>query len=152
MFKKLTLASILLLATLIMAGCSSEASSNNASTNTDTNSQTSGAEKVVVANFHGTRRCASCETVGKYAEETIDKRFKKEQQEGKVVFRSINGQLPENRDMVQKYQARGSSLYINAIRDGEDDIREEMRVWRLTNNKDQFMDYLEGEIKESLNQ
>ena len=152
MLKKMTIASALFLATLIMTGCSSEAPNQTSASEAETNNQTSATEKVVVADFHGTQRCYSCKTVGKYAEATVKKRFPEKNKKGIVVFKEINVDLPENRDIVQKYQARGSSLYINAIRDGEDNIREDSRVWRLINNKKRFMDYLEGEIRESLNQ
>jgi hypothetical protein len=36
--------------------------------------------------------------------------------------------LPENKDMVIKYQARGSSFFVNAITAGKDNIKEDVTV------------------------
>ncbi len=108
------------------------------------------ADKIEVVHFHATQQCWSCITVGKYALKTIQERFPEEYKNGTIVFRDINGQLPENRDMVIKYQARGSSLFVNAIADGRDNIQEDIRVWRLITNENNFMDYFESKLKELL--
>ncbi|MDZ7611230.1 MAG: nitrophenyl compound nitroreductase subunit ArsF family protein [Candidatus Moranbacteria bacterium] len=170
MWKKMLIIPAFALAAVFLAGCSgetqensSEAQTQGTQTETQSNPTSSAAnddlprsqakidaDKVVLANFHGTQRCVACETVGEYSEETVKQRFKEEVQEGKVVFKSINGQLPENKELVQKYQARGSSLYINAIKDGEDNIKEDTRVWRLISSEEKFMDYLENEINSYL--
>ena len=73
-----------------------------------------------------------------------------ELESGKVVFREINGELPENKEVVVKYQARGSSLFINAIRGEQENITEDVAVWRLVNNEDQFVSYLENKLNKLL--
>jgi len=108
------------------------------------------ADKIEVVHFHATQQCWSCTTVGKYALKTIQERFPKEYKNGMIVFRDINGELPENRDMVIKYQARGSSLFVNGITGEQDHIQEDVRVWRLVNDEQAFMDYFEGKLKELL--
>lgn len=85
-------------------------------------------EKIEVVHFHATQQCWSCITVGEYALKTIKKKFSEEYKNGTIVFRDINGELPENKDMVIKYQARGSSLFVNAITMGKDDIEEDVTV------------------------
>ena len=69
-------------------------------------------EKIEVYHFHGTNQCYSCKTVGNYAEETINTYFSDELKSGKVVFASINIDLAENKELVDKYEAKGSSLII----------------------------------------
>jgi hypothetical protein len=63
-----------------------------------------------------------------------------------VAFLEINGELPENRDTVIKYQARSSSLFINVIRGEQEEISEDTAVWRLVNNQAQFSNYLETKL------
>lgn len=105
------------------------------------------AEKIEVVHFHATQQCWSCKTVGEYALKTIKEKFPEEYKNGKIIFKDINGELPENRDIVIEYQARGSSLFINAIRNGEDNIEEDTTVWRLITNEEQFISYFEDKLK-----
>ncbi|MBL7156201.1 MAG: hypothetical protein ISS87_01200 [Candidatus Pacebacteria bacterium] len=104
-------------------------------------------DKIEVVHFHGTHQCWSCITVGKYALKTIKEKFPEEYRNGAIVFRDINGELAENKEIVIKYQARGSSLFINAVSDSKDNIEEDTTVWRLINNKEKFIDYFENKLK-----
>lgn len=99
-----------------------------------------------MVHFHATHQCFSCITVGKYALQTIKDKFPEEYQSGKVVFKDINIELPENKEIVVKYQARGSSLFINAISDDKYNIEEDTTVWRLVNNQEKFTDYFEDKL------
>ena len=108
------------------------------------------ADKIEVVHFHATQQCISCITVGKYAKQTIDEKFPEEVKSGKIVFKEINAELPENQAIVTKYQARGSSLFVNAIRRDIDDIAEDTTVWRLVNSESQYITYFEGKLKSLL--
>lgn len=112
--------------------------------------QKQSAEKIEVIHFHATQQCWSCTTVGEYTLKTIKERFPEEYKNDTIVFRDINGELPENRDMVMKYRAGGSSLYVNAIRSGLDNIEEDTTVWRLVSNEQQFLNYFESKLKRLL--
>ena len=104
------------------------------------------ADKIIVANFFGTQRCPSCLTIGKLTKKTLEEKFASELESGKIVFKEINGELPENREIVTKYQARGSSLFVNAIRGESDDIQEDTTVWRLVNNEAEYISYFENKL------
>ena len=136
---------------IILTGCSN---SNAQVNNTNSNSQdlpmskaSQAAEKIEVVHFHATQQCWSCKTVGEFALKTIKDKFPEDYKNGTIVFKDINGELPENRDLVIKYQASGSSLFINAITSGQDKIEEDVTVWRLINNESQFVNYFENKIK-----
>ncbi len=105
------------------------------------------AEKVQVYVFHSTNRCYSCITMGKYTKETVEKFFQPELQSGKIEFKEINVDLPGNREIAAKFKATGSSLFINAITDGKDNIRQEVQAWRLLGKQNIFHDYLSAKIK-----
>lgn len=113
-------------------------------------SSTMSADKIEVVHFHATQQCWSCITVGEYALKTIKEKFSQEYENGKIVFKDINAELPENKDMVIKYQARGSSLFVNAIRDGKDNIEEDITVWRLVSNENQFVSYFQNKLNNLL--
>lgn len=150
--KKYILVSAFLVFSLLLAGCGNQTQQNSNDSQADSSSTISEikADKIEVVDFHGTNRCYSCETIEKYAQETIEEYFPKELADGKITFRSVNGELPENRDIVIKYQARGSSLFINAIINGKENIMEETTVWRLIGNEQKFKTYFSGEIKKLL--
>lgn len=148
MSKKLLLFSLLIVGVIFLAGCGSK-TSNQAENNTQNKAETV-AEKIEVVHFHATQQCWSCITVGEYALKTIKEKFPNEYENGTIVFKDINGELKENRDMVIKYQAGGSSLFINAIANGQDNIEEDVTVWRMIDSESQFINYFENKIKKLL--
>ncbi|HUV46584.1 MAG TPA: nitrophenyl compound nitroreductase subunit ArsF family protein [Candidatus Bathyarchaeia archaeon] len=115
-----------------------------------TNEKTTPADKIEVVHFHGTQQCWTCITVGKYTLKAIKEKFPDEYGSGRITFKDINVELKENQEIVIKYQAMGSSLYINAIRGNKDDITNDLTVWRLVNNENQFISYFEGKLKSLL--
>lgn len=108
---------------------------------------TAWAERIEILHFHATQQCWSCTTVGELALKTVTERFPQEYAAGRIVFRDVNYDLAANRDLVIKYQARGSSLFVNAETGGQERIEEDVTVWRLVNDERQFMNYFEGRLK-----
>ena len=104
------------------------------------------AEKIQVFLFHATQRCSTCINIGKFAGETVNDYFQTELKDGKIEFREVNIDLPENKELTEKFKATGSILYINAIADGKDNIEEDTTVWRLTTNKEQFKNYFRDKL------
>ena len=123
---------------------------NNQVTENQDREEKQKAEKVEVFVFHSTHRCASCITMGKYAGETVDEYFQPELRNGKIEFREINVDLPENKELANKFKAAGSSLFINAISDGKDNITEDIKVWQLIFNEAQFKSYLKDKLNKLL--
>jgi len=152
MNKKLAIFGVLILGLVVLSGCSQNSSSSDKSgSQASTESLKPKAEKIEVINFHATQRCVSCSTLGDYSEATIYEFFQPELRDGVISFQSINVDLPENREIATKYQAAGSSLFINVIYDGQDHIEEDVRVWRLLNSEQQFKSYLKNKINGLLN-
>lgn len=108
------------------------------------------ADKIEVLNFHRTQRCWSCLTLGKLSEKTVSEKFADDVASGKVIFKAVNIELPENKEIVNLYQAGGSSLYINAIKDGKNNIVQNMKVWQLLSDEPAFTNYLETQLRSLL--
>ncbi|MEI6587528.1 MAG: nitrophenyl compound nitroreductase subunit ArsF family protein [Candidatus Moraniibacteriota bacterium] len=108
--------------------------------------QSKSADKVQVFLFHSTQRCVTCIAIGKLAGETVSEFFQSELRDGKIEFREINIDLPENKELAQKFKATGSALYLNAITAGADNIFQDTKVWQLTTNGTQFKSYLKDKI------
>ena len=108
------------------------------------------ADKIEVYYFHRTARCYSCNTLSQYTRETIEQKFSEEIESGKIEFKEINIDLPENKGVATKFQASGSSLFINAIKDGQNNISQDTNVWKFLSDKSQFENYLENKINSLL--
>lgn len=108
------------------------------------------AEKIQVFLFHATQRCITCVNIGKYAKETVEQKFPEELKSGKIEFREINIDLPENKELATKFKATGSALFINPIIEGKDNIKEDTQVWRLTSNEQSFISYLSDKLNTML--
>jgi len=108
------------------------------------------ADKLEVYYFHRTARCYSCKTIGRFVRETIEQKYSEQLKNGTIDFREINVELPENKKIAEKYQATGSSLYINRIIDSKDNIEQDANVWRLLSDEVQFKSYLENKINSYL--
>jgi len=122
---------------------------NGDATATSNSKISSDIEKVEVYHFHATRQCYTCKTVGAYAEETVNTYFADELKSGKLVFASVNIELPENKALVDKYEAKGSSLLIGVY--GKDESfskQEDSAVWYKIDNKEDYMNYLKGVIEQ----
>jgi hypothetical protein len=52
--------------------------------------------------------------------------------------------------MIIKYQARGSSIFVNAITAGKDNIKEDVTVWRLVSKESQFISYFQDKLNKLL--
>lgn len=84
--------------------------------------------------------------IGKLARETVNERFQDELKSGRIEFKEVNIDLPENKELAGKFQAGGSALFLNSIYGGEDHIAQDVKVWRLTGDPTAFKDYLEAKI------
>ena len=111
----------------------------------------SGVEKMEIYHFHVEQQCYSCITVGKYAEETVNTYFQNELKSGKIVFAHVNIDLSENYELVNRYGATGSSLWIGVYDEGGNFVPEEnSNVWYKINNRNEYVEYLKSVIEEKL--
>jgi len=145
----------LLLLILILVGCSNNKfikdTCEGITCSVVANTNEVNIEKLEIYHFHATRQCYSCITLGDYAEETVNTYFSDELNSGKIVFGHINGDLSENKELVIKYSATGSSLWIGIYyKDGSFVKEENVNVWYKIGDKGDYMNYLKGIIEQKL--
>ena len=154
-----TLMIIMLVCTILIAGCTTNTSETqekedcgSATCNAvlDTEETEVNVDKLEVYHFHGNQQCTSCKTVGAYAEETVNTYFKDELESGLITFDHINGDLAENRELVQKYGATGSSLWLGTYKNGTFEAKQNTKVWYKIRDKQDYMQYLKGVIEAKL--
>ena len=132
----------------LMSGCNdSKNVISESSGNTPINEDV---EKIEVYHFHGANQCFSCRTIKEFAEKTVNTYYKDLLESGKMEFKSIDGELPENREVTMKYGATGSSLWIGTYINGEFYKEQNTNVWYKVNNEEDFLNYLKGVLDKRL--
>ncbi len=109
------------------------------------------ADRVDVVYFHRTQRCYSCSYVETGARHTVEDYFEDELASGTVTFQTVNIQDQANGDIVRKYGAYTSSLFVNTVKDGADHIEEATEVYFLIGRDEAFAEALKSRIQKSLN-
>lgn len=107
--------------------------------------------KVIAYYFHGTHRCTTCLTIERYSREAIEKYFSKQLQDGRLEFRPLNVEEPENRHYIQDYQLYTRSLVITLRKDDKEiEWKNLMDVWSYVRDKDKFYQYVKDETERFL--
>lgn len=146
--------SLLVFVSGLMSGCDSSSEGKTYYFDKDGNmtsekpsaEQTGAADKLEVYYFHRSARCNSCNTMGEFARNLLNERYGEEIKNGKIVFEQLNVELPENKEIAKKFQASGSSLFINRIIDGEDNIEQDTAIWRALGSEESFNKHLGDKI------
>ena len=107
-------------------------------------------EKIEVYHFHGASQCFSCRTIKEFAELTVNAYYPDLLESGKMEFKSINVELPENNEVVSKYGATGSSLWIGMYINGEFHKEQNTQVWYKVRDESDFISYLKGFLDKRL--
>ncbi len=109
------------------------------------------ANKIIAYYFHTTYRCVTCQRIEAYSKEAIDSGFARELAAGKLEFRPVNVQLPENRHFIQDYQLSTKSLVLVRTKDGNQlEWTNLSRVWELTGDHEAFLGYVQQGIRSYL--
>ncbi len=107
--------------------------------------------KVIAYYFHVTARCVTCRTIESYSHEVIEQRFAGDIAQGRLQFKPVNVQLPENRHFVKDYQLFTKSLVLVRFEKGK---QAEYRVlndtWELVGDKQAMQGYVEREVRDYL--
>jgi hypothetical protein len=117
-------------------------------------SETTGTEQKVVAYyFYTTQRCASCYKIETYSHEAIEKGFADAIKSGKLEWKMLNTDLPENKRFIEDYSLFTKSLVLVKEENGKQTSWKNCnKVWELLNNKEAFESYVQKEVRSYLGQ
>jgi len=76
--------------------------------------------KIEVIDFHSTNRCMTCNAIEANTKYTLEKYFADELKSGEITFQTINIDEKENYAMAEKFEAAGTSLFLNVIKSGKE--------------------------------
>jgi hypothetical protein len=107
--------------------------------------------KLIAYYFHGTFRCSTCRTIEQYSHDAIQTYFAKELGNGRLEFRPVNIEEPENKHFIQDYQLVTRSLVLSLMSDGKETKWKNLAdVWKLVRDKDKFFQYVKDEVEHFL--
>ncbi len=108
--------------------------------------------KLEVFNFHSTHRCMTCNAIEANTKYTLNTYFKDEIENGLIVQKTVNIDLKENEKLATKFEASGTSLFLNKITaDGkEEQINLTNMAFKKGKDKEAFSKELQRLISENL--
>jgi len=107
--------------------------------------------KVVAYYFHVTVRCTTCRTIESYSREVIERKFGADIASGRLHFKLVNVQLPENRHFVKDYHLFTKSLVLVRFNKGRQaEYKVLNNTWELAGDKPAMQGYVEREVRDYL--
>ncbi|MCB0602052.1 MAG: hypothetical protein KDC28_12525 [Saprospiraceae bacterium] len=78
------------------------------------------ATRIELIDFYGTHRCETCMAIEANSKYTVDTYFQDALKSGKLLFKTVNVDEEKNYALAEKFEAAGTSLFINVIKDGQE--------------------------------
>jgi len=92
----------------------------NGQNKTNTTSLDKSISKIEVLDFHSTHRCMTCNAIEANTKYTLNTYFAKELKDDKITFQVINVDKKENEKIAEKFEASGTALILNVIKNGKE--------------------------------
>jgi thiol-disulfide isomerase/thioredoxin len=119
--------------------------------NSDTKPTSKPQSRIEVIDFYGTHRCVTCKAIEANAKYTVNAYFTDEQKKGLVVFKTINVDDVKNIMIVENFEAAGTALFLNVIKNGkETHIDLTSFAFMNGNDKETFSKELKAKIESEL--
>ena len=107
--------------------------------------------KIEVLDFHSTHRCMTCNAIEANTKYTLNTYFSTELKENKITFQVINVDEKENEEIAEKFEASGTALILNVIKNGkESQINLTDFAFLNGNDQDAFSKELKAKIETEL--
>ena len=145
------LASLIYLVVKETGGRSVSSSEPQKSETPATSQAQNGSRKLVVYYFHGNMRCMTCRTIESYTKEAIQAGFPEALKDGRLEFRVVNVDEPDNEHFVQDYQIVTRSVVIAEFEGSKQKQWKNLsQVWQLVSNKQTFLKYIQDQTSSYL--
>jgi len=107
--------------------------------------------KVVVYYFHRTQRCPTCRNMETYAHETVTTKFATEIEDGRIEWRVLNYEEPQNAGLRREYDL-GAPMVVLVRPDGKGSppFKTLDEIWSLAFDRTRFLAYVESELRDFL--
>jgi hypothetical protein len=107
--------------------------------------------RVIAYYFHVTVRCTTCRMIESYSREVVEQKFGADIAKGRLQYKLVNLQLPENRHFVKDYQLFTKSLVLVRFDKGKQTEYKVLNdTWELVGDKSAMQAYVEREVRDYL--
>ena len=105
---------------------------------------TTAPHQIVVSYFHGDVRCATCKKLEAYSREAVETTFAAEIAAGRLAFKMVNTDRPENEHFIKDYSLITKSLVVSEENDGKVVRWTNLdKIWTLVRGEQQaYADYV----------
>ncbi len=106
---------------------------------------------IIIAYFHTTFRCNSCQKIEALTKEAMQKGFPKELKKGKLVWKTVNIDEQGNSRFIEDYNLATKSVIVIEVKDNKQiQWKNLQKVWELLNDDKAFLKYIQDEVKSYL--
>ncbi len=106
-------------------------------------------ETVNVYYMHATFRCVTCNTIEKMTKQLLESKYKKEMQDGSILFSEVDFQ--KNEQLAKQFDVISSCVVVARTKDGKITVFERLdKVWELLDKTDEFNAYISSAIDKVL--
>jgi hypothetical protein len=103
-------------------------------------------EPLEVAYFHRTNRCKSCLKAEELTRKALDALYADRLQRGDMVMLVEDVQQPADPELVRRYEAYGSSLYLGVVKGGVTYVYPVNDIWLVLCDEAKFTDVVRAKI------
>jgi len=109
---------------------------------------TAPADGVIVYYFYNNVRCPTCHKIEAYTQEAVQNGFADAIRDGRVHWRPLNTDEPENEHFKKDYDLFTKSVVVAEIRAGRPERQKNLElIWDLVGDKDAFLKYIRDEVR-----
>jgi len=108
--------------------------------------------KLQIVYFHAVHRCPTCISIEDNTKKTLNTYFAKQVKEGVITLQVLNVEEDKNQKIAEKYQASGSSLFLNKL-NGSKETTTDFTNFAFSYSRtqaDKFIAGLKAEIEKNL--
>jgi len=106
---------------------------------------------VVVYYAHGNTRCPTCRKIETQSHEAVTAGFSEELEVGKLAWEIVNYEKPAGEHFIADYEVQMPVVVLVEMKNGQPGKWKRLdEVWGLVDEKDQFIDYVQKEIRAML--
>jgi len=108
--------------------------------------------KLKIVYFHSERRCPTCISIEDNTKKTLNTYFANQLKDGTITFQVLNVEDEKNFQLVEKYKAEGSSLFLTKV-NGTNETNTDFTNFAFSysrNQADKFIAGLKTEIDKNL--
>ncbi|MFO1076784.1 MAG: nitrophenyl compound nitroreductase subunit ArsF family protein [Planctomycetota bacterium] len=101
------------------------------------------AASVVVTYFTTNVRCDSCRTIERLSRKAVEEGFPADVASGRVVYRVLNTDLPENQHFLDDYEIANKTVIVShQVAGKETEWTNRQDVWLMLDQPDEFLAYV----------